>query len=661
MRFFTKAVRAAFQALAIACLATNTQTVLAQTNNPQVGYVYPAGGKQGTTVTVIVGGRQLLNVDQVLFSGAGLTARVMRIDRPMTNEERMKFRDELAELRHPTNAPAASPAPVPGAAPTPAPPAKPVIAPKDVPARIAELMRLLTEVPRNQATPALAETVTLEVNIAPDAPIGPHDLRLFGKNGLSLPLTFVVGDLPEAAFPTVTALTPRSAPGSAQAASEAASGGLMVTPPVVVNGQILAGETKRIRFSGHQNQRLIIAVHARALIPYLADAVPGWFQAVVSLFDASGKELAYADDFRFQPDPVMAFQLPADGDYTLVIKDALYRGREDFVYRVTIGELPFVSGLFPLGGTAEKEMDFILNGWNLPTPIKHIKLPQATGLHTLGLGRCAAATGDVQVAVDDLPECVETEPNNTLHQAQPVTLPIIVNGRIAQASDEDWVRFTAKAGTPVVIEVVARRLRSPLDGMLQLFSADGTMLASNDDNDDLADGLTTHHADPRLVFTPTKDGDYFVRLGDAQHRGGADYNYRLRLSPLRPDFALRVVPSSVNLRPSGSAKVIVYALRHDGFTGAITLALKNAPKGFSLIKTAIPAGTDKMEFTLNAPREISGEAGQITALELEGTAVIRETSVSHQAVPADDRMQAFFYRQLVPAQEWLAAVRRGGK
>ena len=68
-----------------------------------------------------------------------------------------------------------------------------------------------------------------------------------------------------------------------------------------------------------------------------------------------------------------------------------------------------------------------------------------------------------------------------------------------------------------------------------------------------------------------------------------------------------------------------------------------------------------MEFTLNAPREISGEAGQITALELEGTAVIRETSVSHQAVPADDRMQAFFYRQLVPAQEWLAAVRRGGK
>ena len=34
------------------------------------------------------------------------------------------------------------------------------------------------------------------------------------------------------------------------------------------------------------------------------------------------------------------------------IKDALYRGREDFVYRITIGELPFVTGIFPLGGRA---------------------------------------------------------------------------------------------------------------------------------------------------------------------------------------------------------------------------------------------------------------------------------------------------------------------
>ena len=657
------------RAVAAASLAGAVQTASSQTNGPQVGYVYPAGCKQGTTVTVVIGGRQLQGMEQGVFSGAGLSVRVIGIDKPLPPEERMKLRDELNELRHPTRTPAASPKSVQGAAPAPTPvpgPApepvpKPVIARKDVPARIAELERMLAEVPRNQATPALAETLTLEVIAAPDAPVGPRDLRVFGRGGLSLPLIFMVGDLPEAAFPAVTAITPRPAPGSPLAASEASSGGLTVSTPVVVNGQILPGETERIRFAGKRGQRLIVSVHARDLMPYLADAVPGWFQAVVSLIDAAGQELAYANDFRFQPDPVMAFQLPADGNYTLVVRDSLYRGREDFVYRVAIGELPFVSGLFPLGGAPGQEMNFALNGWNLPAPVRHTRLPQETGLHTLDLGRCTAATGKIEVSVDDLPECVETEPNNTAAEAQSVMLPMIVNGRIARTDEGDWLRFTARAGAPVVIEAVARRLRSPLDGMLKVFTADGVVLASNDDNDDLADGLTTHHADPRLVFTPPVDGSYLVRLTDAQHRGGPDYTYRLRLSAPRPDFALRVVPSSVNLRPGGSAKVMVYALRHDGFSGVITLALHDAPPGFRLGQTTIPASADKMEITLNAPRETPGEAGQVTALELEGTAVIGGADVRHQAVPADDRMQAFFYRHLVPTQQWLVSVRRGGK
>ena len=42
-------------------------------------------------------------------------------------------------------------------------------------------------------------------------------------------------------------------------------------------------------------------------------------------------------------DPAFLFEVPKDGDYIMAITDAIYRGREDFVYRVSIGELPFVS------------------------------------------------------------------------------------------------------------------------------------------------------------------------------------------------------------------------------------------------------------------------------------------------------------------------------
>jgi len=49
------------------------------------------------------------------------------------------------------------------------------------------------------------------------------------------------------------------------------------------------------------------------------------------LYDADGKELAYHDDYQFHPDPVIHYVVPKDGEYAVEIRDAIYRGREDFV------------------------------------------------------------------------------------------------------------------------------------------------------------------------------------------------------------------------------------------------------------------------------------------------------------------------------------------
>lgn len=621
----------------------------AQGNAAQAGYVYPAGARQGATVTVVAGGRQLQAVEAALVSGEGVEARVLGVERPMPQEERTRLRDELTALRRPRG----------GANPTPAGAGEeaataPALTPEKRAERIAELERRLAEPQRAQMPPALVETVRLEITVAPDARPGPRDLRLLARGVVSAPLVFVVGDLPEAAFPAVTATVPRPAAGSAKAVSVARAEVLSVETPVVVNGQILAGETDRIRFAGKRGQRLIVAVQARALTPYLADAVPGWFQAVAVLEDKDGRELAYADDFRFHPDPVLAYQLPADGDYTLLVRDALYRGREDFTYRVVIGEVPFVAGVFPLGGTVGGEREFALNGWNLPAPVRRARLPAETGETELELGRCAAATGAVRVAVDDLPEVAEQEPNDRPAEAQPVRPPVIVNGRIARPGDADWLRFEAVGGRALVVEAVARRLRSPLDGHLQVCAPDGTVLASDDDSADPADGLTTHQADPRLVFTPPADGTYLVRIGDAQSGGGHDHVYRLRLSEPRPDFVLRFVPSAVNLRVGGETKVTVHAARRDGFDGEIVIELRDAPAGLRLAAARIPAGEDKAEIRLVAGRD--ARAG-VAPLRMEGVALIGGARVTRAAVPADDRMQAFFYRHLVPAQEGLVSVR----
>jgi len=126
----------------------------------------------------------------------------------------------------------------------------------------------------------------------------------------------------------------------------------------------------------------------------------------------------------------------------------------------------------------------------------------------------------------------------------------------------------------------------------------------------------------------------------------------LRVGAPRLDFALRLVPSTINLR-GGSAAVTVFALRRDGFTNEIVLALKDAPAGFTLGGGKIPVGQDQVKATITGPAVPSDEH---FCLELEGRGMIGGAPVFRPVVPADDLMQAFFYRHLVPAQELAVTV-----
>ena len=252
-----------------------------------------------------------------------------------------------------------------------------------------------------------------------------------------------------------------------------------------------------------------------------------------------------------------------------------------------------------------------------------------------------------------MPECLEQEPNDSQETAQAVTLPVIVNGRIDHPGDWDVFRFEGRTGDPVVAEVYARRLDSPLDSVIKLTDVAGKQLAFNDDYEDKGSGLNTHHADSYFNTVLPANGTYYLWLGDTQHKGGPEYSYRLRLSPPQPDFALRVVPSSLNVRAGGSVPLTVYALRKDGFTNQITLVLDGAPAGFKLTGDFIPAGQNQVQVTLTAPPTALPEP---VSLSLQGCAVFQGRALLRKAVPAEDMMQAFAYRHLVPVKELEVAV-----
>jgi len=183
--------------------------------------------------------------------------------------------------------------------------------------------------------------------------------------------------------------------------------------------------------------------------------------------------------------------------------------------------------------------------------------------------------------------------------------------------------------------------------------ASGKVLAFNDDHHDAGSGLNTHHADSYLMVKLPSDGKYFVHMGDTTQTGGKEYGYRLRISPPRPDFELRVVPPSIAIRGKSAGAVSVYAVRKDGFDGAIKLDFKDLPEGLTSRPVNLAAGKD---MTRLAVRTTLTGIDEPVSLTVVGSAKIEEQEVVHEAVPAEDRMQAFLWRHLMPAQELMTVV-----
>jgi hypothetical protein len=115
-----------------------------------------------------------------------------------------------------------------------------------------------------------------------------------------------------------------------------------------------------------------------------------------------------------------------------------------------------------------------------------------------------------------------------------------------------------------------------LDSIIKLTGPDGKLLAFNDDREDPGSRLNTHHADSYVMATLPAEGTYCVHVGDVARGGGEACAYRLRISAPQPDFALRVVPSSVALRSKSATALSVHVIRKDGFTGPIKLGLKTS-------------------------------------------------------------------------------------
>ncbi|OXU14179.1 hypothetical protein [Sedimentisphaera salicampi] len=612
--------------------------------DPQIGYVYPAGACRGDTVTAVFGGQALWSVNEVLSSCEDIEAefvdkanhrspRSRRVYMPLVRARHKGKSDEhIQKLR------------------------KEMLKKegrkegdwyinrieKMNKKQFQHFVEAAVRLNRLQRTNQIDQKVIAKIKVSEDAAPGRYELRLRGRNGITNPVVFMVGVNKEFREYEPNTREPRK--------------GDVLQHPAVINGQITPGDVDKFYFNANKGEKLVIKTQARTLVPYLADSVPGWFQAVVSVRDQAGREAAFCDDFRNQPDPVILFDVPSTGKYTLEIRDAIYRGREDFVYRISIDKSPFVQSVFPLGAEKGGKVRAKLEGWNLPAKSAAFNTTDECGVKADYIRKAGLISNQFKYCVGRLPEMVEKEtPKNS---PQAVELPITANGKIAAGGDVDSFSFNAEKGRTYVFEVWAARLNSPLDSFLRIKNKEGKILAFNDDSEKTRTGMITHFADSYLIYEAKHSGTLFAEITDARGEGSSSHCYRLRISEPMPDFKVFTDRSSSRHNLGDYQMLKFSALRKDGFDGAIEISVSNEKSGYSLEGAVIPQGKDCVFATLHAPAK---PAERLAELEFIAEAAAGGRKIVRSVTPADDTTQAFVLHHLVPAEAFLAELRGKGR
>ncbi|MEI6754236.1 MAG: hypothetical protein WCK78_13840 [Paludibacter sp.] len=482
----------------------------------------------------------------------------------------------------------------------------------------------------DQSSPQLADQLNIRVTVDKNAAPGLRDLRLQSPVGISSKLNFEVGQYPNLLeIKGSTSKTPNP----------------VENLPAVLCGQILPSETDYFSFKAEKGITLVASVKARELVPFIADAVPGWFQSVISLKNSKGKEVAYCDDFRYNVDPTIIMKIPENDTYTLSIHDAIYRGREDFTYRIELGEIPFVQSVYPAAAKVGKKTEINLVGVNLKSNNLSFK-PENEGYNTVtALGK----NGEISNSV---PFWGVNKSSNLLlndKKKLQITDNQVIFDTLDLKNRSKQYTYVADANETVTFEVIARRIGSLLDGRLRLFDEFGKLLAEADDLEDDMQGLMTFHADPQLTYTFKIPGRYYLQVEDVLDNRGKDYFYVLDKKKVSLPFEVFVSPATLSVPQGGTSIFTVTINSKEKINKTLDLNIKGLPGGTKLSNMKIFAGIKKKEISVTIP-----EGSREGNYDLKLTASIynpkdQSDGDSQNAVAADEMMQAFYYHHNIPA------------
>ncbi len=414
---------------------------------------------------------------------------------------------------------------------------------------------------------ATAQHLDVEVTIEGTCPPGIYLLRAGSASGISDPVALGVDNLPQLAL--VPELNATNA---------------------ALTGAVSGSSVAAVRFSGKQGQQLVVEVESRRLGAKL--------DPVVHVYDARHTQLAWSRGLvALGGDPRTTVTLPADGQYSVEVHDAVFRGAEPGFFRLKIGDYKFADLAFPLGVQQGTDATFEFVDSNLAADVRasaKLVLPAelARAVQPAPWPEVAMLSGSrPAVIVSDHAEVVEAAPGDKPQELP--AAPVAVSGRISEKGQHDRYRLVVAPGQKFQIDVLARRHGSPLDGVLSIQNEQGAELAASDDRPDTTD--------PGLEFTVPEGLTAIVFVvRDLRGAGGPNYVYRLEVSPVAPEFRISLPSDRAHIPRDGTALVRVDVQRM-GYAGPIDLVFPDLPQSVSITGNQVPAHATQALVTLSAP------------------------------------------------------------
>lgn len=390
-----------------------------------------------------------------------------------------------------------------------------------------------------------------------DCRLGRHALRLRTASGLSNLFTFHVSNLKE-----IKEVEPNNLTDEPQE----------IATDVVVNGVVKDGDTDVFAVEVDEGERLSVEIEGIRLGRTL-------FDPMLELRDETGSLLASNDDQpAAQQDAFVSIHVAKPGRVFIHVRESAFRGSNAATYRLHIGHFPRPVAVFPPVAVAGKpnELRWIGETFNHKTVAIEVPQTEQAFYEVPAADDHGISPSGLPLTLSDTAPVLETEPNNSLAEANQMTAPGIACGVISAPKDKDFFRFSMKKGEQWDFRILARKLRSPLDSVLHLFDSTGKYLKGNDDD--------RGQPDSYLRFKAPADGEYRLDVEDRQLRGREEMVYAVEISQASPiaeltlDERRRYQAQVINI-PQGGRIAAMMTVKRKDFGGPLQVEWNDLPEG----------------------------------------------------------------------------------